>query len=154
MGVENNVQKFADNFWKYASDTKGILSIEDVYIDWANNSNMTIKEFGQVWSKIHDDISTKFGLKKADVSFSRIEDIFDLADKLKGTDTNLENTLPVTEEPITPEPEPGSPSDIAPIGGGAPPTSEPLASEPSPGGGSEPGMDTGPDLDLVHSLNL
>jgi hypothetical protein len=147
MTAENRIQKFADNFWKFASDTKGILKIEDVYIDWANNSDMTVKEFGHVWSKIHDDINLKFGLKKADISFSRTEDILELADMLRNTDIeNIENVnLPETEEPITPEPNLTEPTE--PI---EPTSTIPPETEPSP---MEEGGEK-PDLKLTESLLL
>jgi hypothetical protein len=155
MTTENKVQEFSNAFWKYASDTKGILALEDAYINWANNSGMTIREFGQVWAKINDDISSKFGLKKADISFSRTDDILELADLLKNTGVEDIKSLPLDKKPSTPElnlepeldlsKEPESTIKEKPV----PPSSE--------GDVAEPGLEEGgaePELKLTESLLL
>jgi hypothetical protein len=151
MTAENRIQGFANNFWKYASNTKGVLAIEDAFINWANNSDMTIKEFGHVWSKIHDDIYTKFGLKKADISFSRTEDLLEIADMLKNM--NVEDIddvndleLPNTEEPATFEPSLAEPPNTEnEIPSSTPPETE---TPPIEEGGEKP------ELKLTESLLL
>ena len=159
MTVENKVQQFANNFWKYASNTKGVLALEDAYINWANNSGMTIKEFGHVWAKINDDVCNKYGLKKADISFSRTDDILDLVELLKNIEpeniesNDIENLI---EPEIKPEPGlAGPPKEPLPEmsdKSSPPPTPEEnIGGEPAiPEGGAE----TSPDLKLTESLLL
>ena len=154
MTAKDSIQKYANNFWKYASNTKGVIAIEDAFINWAHSSDMTIKEFSHVWAKIHDDISTKFGLKKADISFSRTDDILELAELLKNTgvedvESVLNESLPAGEEALTPEPGPGD--SIKDIADETPP------GPPPEGGMTEPGLEEGgesPDLKLTESLLL
>lgn len=143
MTAENKVQAFADNFWKHASNTKGVVSLDDVYIDWANNSEMTMDEFKKVWAKIHDDINTKYGLKKADISFSRTDDILDLIKLLKDTDIDSGELESALLDKTSPTSEPGLDSELS----GKPP----LTPEPGLDSGpmKEPGL--GPDEGLAAS---
>ena len=160
MTAENKIQAFANSFWKHASNTKGILSLEDAYINWSNNSGMTISEFGHVWARINDDVSTKFGLKKADISFSRTEDMLEFIKALQGVDIeNLkEEDLESLVEGVPPKPELDTEPEL-----GAPPETSPEINEkpdfgpPPEGGVGGPGLEEGgeePDLKLTESLLL
>lgn len=149
MTANNSIQKFADDFWRYASNTKGIVAIEDAFINWAKNSNMTTREFSRVWARIHDDISTKFGLKKADISFSRTDDILDLVDLLKNTGVeNIENVLSETSSVDEKE----TPPELEPDGLSSTSSPESLENE-TPGLELEKEEET-PDLKLTESLLL
>lgn len=51
----------AKEFWKFASEYKGIANIEDVFIDWANKEKFSLKEATGIWQKVDEDIMENFG---------------------------------------------------------------------------------------------
>jgi len=64
---ETYIQKIesrSEEFWKYASNVKGVSTIEDVFIDWVEKENLSIKEVTDIWNKIGQDVLDAFELDR------------------------------------------------------------------------------------------
>jgi hypothetical protein len=59
------IDTHAKDFWKFASQTKGVCDIEDVYMDWAKTASIDINEFTETWKQVNLDILESFGIKNA-----------------------------------------------------------------------------------------
>ena len=58
------IESKTKEFWKFASEYKGIANIEDVFVDWANKEGCGLKEATSIWQKVDEDIMKNFGFSK------------------------------------------------------------------------------------------
>lgn len=158
MISEDLRKTYVDDFWKYASQVKDVLYLEDAFIDWAMQSKIRVNDLKPIWANINDDVFQSFGLKQADVSFSRIEDLYELFDKLQN---NEEDEIVQSQQPEIPSEEldmkdllnkeiPPSPEEEPPKNDLAPPKIETEQPNIEPEGEK---VEEG-DLNLTESLLL
>lgn len=96
--AKNDIEQYAKDFWKYASTTKGVHEIDDIFLDWSGKSDITINDFEQVWYKVSHDVADAFNIdnrtKKA-LTFKNVDEFLSLTDAIE---RKKEKGLPVTPE--------------------------------------------------------
>jgi len=61
----NSVEKHTKDFWKYASQTRGVLEIKDAFMDWAKDANIDLKAFQIIYASVNYDVNNAFDLRSA-----------------------------------------------------------------------------------------
>jgi hypothetical protein len=65
--MNTTTEQHVSDFFKYAGNCKKIASIEDVFLEWAYNVDITLNELGSVYSAVEDKVASFFE-KEASVS--------------------------------------------------------------------------------------
>jgi hypothetical protein len=63
MGVKKEGSVSSD-FWKYASQTRGDYTLEEVFASWVEKSDLTINELVHAWEEVTNDVKKAFNLNK------------------------------------------------------------------------------------------
>jgi molybdopterin converting factor small subunit len=73
IGIKK-ADSIASEFWKYASQTKGEFSLEEVFADWVEKSDLTVDELVLAWDEVTNDVRKAFNLKKeAQINIDQVE---------------------------------------------------------------------------------
>lgn len=126
MLTREYVEAKAQEFWKYASELAGVHTLEDIYLDWVEQQDMTIDEFGYVFAQISIDVDQAFGIKTAlrrntipmiEVLQEYSNNIFDFMKKQKEVlgEPEQEEEVPTNLPSLGQEKEPAIPLETAPM---------------------------------------
>lgn len=63
------MEKHVKSFWNYIKEFRGTADLDNVFLKWAANNNLTLNDAQKVWQRVNRDIYTTFG-KTADINVS------------------------------------------------------------------------------------
>ena len=59
------MEKHVKSFWNYIKEFRGTADLDNVFLKWAANNNLTLNDAQKVWQRVNKDVYATFGKKEA-----------------------------------------------------------------------------------------
>jgi len=95
-----SLQKHINDFWKYAKTCGKCADLEDIYIEWANNKNLTLNEFKSAYINIYSSINNLLHSNKTALKIDMDPEEFRSLFSDNSSTPLAQTTEPAFEEPV------------------------------------------------------